>query len=162
MNTKTKTNTKKPNTNKSNNNKKSKKCSSRKAHKKLTGIKYDCKDDCVISKKIPTISESQLKVGKLIGEGNFGQVLIAEAKCPNSQLNHMKWCPPNKTVDVVLKELKTKSQKEGTPNTSVEKKNNEAEEAKNEFINEINVTWELSISKIVSKNIVKIQTLGSI
>mgnify|MGYP001466912853 CR=1 FL=1 len=70
-------------------------CRHRKPNKKMTVKKINCQKSCLVSNKIPRIPISVLKIGKVIGEGNFGQVVISEALCPQQQLKHMEWCPPN-------------------------------------------------------------------
>jgi len=107
----------------------------------MIGEKFDCHVSCLVTKKVARIPLSVLKIGKVIGKGHFGQVVLSKAICPQKKLKHMEWCPPNKSVRVVLKELLKSDEKHNTSET--------------DFVNEINVTWELSQGKLKSKNIVR-------
>ena len=134
-----------------NSNKKNNKSNTRKNTKKICrsndGSKFFTKDDniycfqnCSVSSNVPLISENILSIGKVIGKGNFGQVLISYAQCPKEKINYMVWCPKDgKKITVILKELIK----------------NDNQESNDEFVNEINITWALSSGKIKSKNIVR-------
>ena len=123
-------------------------CRHRKPNKKMTVEKFNCQRSCLVSNKVPRIPITVLKIGKVIGAGNFGQVVLSEALCPQQKLKHMEWCPPNiKSVRVILKELLKPNNGNGNGNG-----NNKYQI---DFVNEINITWELSQSKIKSNNIVR-------
>lgn len=99
--------------------------------------KYNCINKCTVDKKVHLISEDILKIGEVIGKGNFGQVLMSQAKCPTYPLNSVSWCPTGvKTINVILKELLNTDNYQSTI----------------DFINEINITWHLSNK---NKNIVR-------
>lgn len=99
-----------------------------------------CLQNCSVSSNVPLISENILSIGKVIGKGNFGQVLISHAQCPKEKLNYMAWCPKDgKKIRVILKELLE----------------NNNQQSNDEFINEINITWALSSGIKRSQHIVR-------
>lgn len=129
--------------NKRNNNllrKKTKKiCNTSKNSKFFTNNNY-CPQNCSVSSNVPLITENILTIGKVIGKGNFGQVLISHAQCPKEKLNYMAWCPKNgNKITVILKELIVSDDKQS--NT--------------DFINEINITWKMSSGYMRSQHIVR-------
>ena len=116
-------------------------CSSSEASKYFTkDTSIYCLQNCSISLNVPLISENILTLGEVIGKGNFGQVLISQAQCPEEKLNYMAWCPKDgKKINVILKELLV----------------NNNQESNDEFINEINITWALSSGINKSQHIVR-------
>lgn len=137
--------TKNKKSNKKNNNYTRK--SSKKICKANEGSKFFTKDNniyclqnCSVSSNVPLISENILSIGEVIGKGNFGQVLISHAQCPKEKLNYMAWCPKNgKKIRVILKELLQ----------------NNNQQSNDDFVNEINITWELSSGIKRSQHIVR-------